>query len=253
MCYDLQAQEEAQIRRARLHGDRYAVEEIEERLIGMTDLPIYHASGFSHPDMLIYTDDSPYFPIVAKWGLVPHWVRDADGMKKIWNNTLNARGETIFEKPSFRQAAKNNRCLVYVDGFYEHHHFNGKTYPFYIYRKDKNPMILAGLFSERDEPLDGVYASFTIVTTEGNSMMAKIHNNPKAKGPRMPLILTEATAENWLDRIDDEVDKKMIQDLIKSYPEEELTYHTVARLRGKEYAGNIETISDEVVYDELVF
>ena len=252
MCYDIKVMEEAQLRRIKLHGDRNAVLEIRERLIPRTDLPIYHESGFNHPNLLIYTDEDPYFPAVATWGLVPHWVKDEDGKKKIWNNTLNARGETIFEKPSFRFAAEHSRCLVYIDGFYEHHHFKKNTYPFYIYRKDNEPLILAGLWSRWTNDIGGKINTFSIVTTQGNPMMAKIHNNPKLEGPRMPLILPEELADKWLQPISEALDKQLIQELIQSYPEEELTFYTVAKLRGAAYKGNVEGISDEVVYEELV-
>jgi putative SOS response-associated peptidase YedK len=254
MCYDIKASLESQLSRARRKNDAKAVAEILERLIPLTDLPIYHSSGFSHPELLIYTDRSPEFPEVATWGLVPQWVKDEPQMKKQWNNTLNARGETIFEKPTFRTAAKNNRCIIYVDGFYEHHHYNKKTYPFYIYRKDKLPMALAGLWSEWKNPdTGGIINTFSIVTTTGNAIMAKIHNNPKLEEPRMPVILPKALEDRWLHSIEDELDIKAIKELIKQYPEDELQAHTVAKLRGKEYAGNIETIADEVVYGEMVF
>ncbi len=254
MCYDLKANLEAQLKRAKYKGDLQAVEEIMERLVPLTDLPLYHTSGFSHPELLIYTDESPEFPYVATWGLVPHWVKDEEQLKKLWNNTLNARGETIFEKPSFRKAAKNNRCLIYINGFYEHHHFNKKTFPFYIHRKDNEPLTLAGLWSKWVNPnTGGQFNTFTIVTTEGNSLMAKIHNNPKLKGPRMPLILPEELEDEWLNPINDDLDKSKIQELIQSFPEEELKAHPVAKLRGKEYLGNVENISDKVVYEDLEF
>ena len=253
MCYDVKASLEAQLKRAKRLGDWSAVEEIMERLVPDTDLPIHHASGFSHPEMLIYTDKDPEFPVVATWGLVPHWVSDEEQMKKTWNNTLNARGETIFEKPSFKQAAKNNRCLIYIDGFYEHHHYNKATYPFYIYRKDKEPIVLAGLWNEWKNPDKGMFTSFTIVTTAANGLLSKIHNNPKLKAPRMPLILNEETEEKWLNPITEDSEIHQIENLIESYPESLLGYHTVSRLRGKEYVGNIEGISNEFVYEELVF
>ena len=254
MCYDIKASYEAQLNRARRKGDLVAVEEILEKLIPLTDLPLHHVSGFSHPELLIYTNDSPSFPKIATWGLVPNWVKDEDQLKKFWNNTLNARGETIFEKPSFREAAKNNRCIIYIDGFYEHHHFNKKTYPFFIQRKDQKPIALAGLYNEWVNPeTNGRMNTFSIVTTVGNSMLAKIHNNPKIKGPRMPLILPIELEDNWLHPIQDAVDKKKIQELIQSYPQEELKAHTVRKLRGQEYIGNVEDISAEFIYEELEF
>ena len=254
MCYDIKASLDAQLSRARHKGDEQAIEEILEKLAPLTDLPIYHSSGFNHPELLIYTDRSPDFPEVATWGLVPHWVQNEADLKKQWNNTLNARGETIFEKSSFRTSAKNNRCIIYVDGFYEHHHYNGKTYPFFIYRKDLKPIALAGLWSEWNNPdTGGILNTFTIVTTSGNSLMEKIHNNPKLKEPRMPVILPTELEDKWLDPIDDELDIQKIKELIRTYPEDELAAHTVSRLRGKEYRGNVETCSNEFIYEELIF
>ena len=254
MCYDIKTSLEAQLKRARHYGNEQAIEEIIEKLAPLSDLPLYHVSGFNHPKVFIYPDRSPYEPTLAIWGLVPFWVKDKSQLKKLWNNTLNARGETIFEKPSFRNSAKNKRCIIYVDGFYEHHHYAGKTYPFYVSRKDNEPLPLAGLWSEWVDTETGeLINTFSIVTTAGNSMMSKIHNNPKAAGPRMPLILPDELADKWLEHIEDDLDKKTIQELIQSYPEDELKAHTVGRLRGKEYPGNVEDITKEVAYEELEF
>lgn len=253
MCYDIKASLEAQLKRARRDDNLKAIEEIMERLVPLTDLPIHHASGFSHPELLIYTNRSPDFPEVATWGLIPHWIEDESQQTKFWNNTLNARGETIFDKPAFRESAQHYRCLVYVDGFYEHHHFQGKTYPFYIYRKDAEPLILAGLYSEwRNPDTRGVINSFSIVTTEGNALLSKIHNNPKLKAPRMPLILEDSSAEDWLQDIES-TSEADIKSLIKKYPTEALKAHTVSKLRGKAYKGNVEDIANEVLYAELDF
>ncbi len=252
MCYDIKASLEAQLKRARQYGDEIAIQEIEQKLAPLTDLPIHHATGFQHPRLFIYTDKAPYEPTVATWGLVPHWVKDRIQQKKIWNNTLNARGETIFEKPAFRTAATNYRCIIYVDGFYEHHHFKGKTYPYFIHKKDGNPIVFAGLWSQWNDPDTGEQlCTFSIVTTEANPMIAKIHNNPKLQGPRMPLILPEGIENKWLIPIEDDVDIKAIQELIHSYPDEELETYTVNRLRGKEYKGNIPEICQKVAYPEL--
>lgn len=252
MCYDIRASLEAQLKRAQRRGDEKAAGQIRQQLLPQTDLPLYHASGFSHPRLLVYTDTSPDYPVVATWGLVPHWVQDRKKGQQLWNKTLNARGETIFEKPAFREAARNHRCLIYVDGFYEHHHHGGKTYPFYIHRKDRAPMVFAGLYSDWADPETGVVlTTFSIVTTEGNPMMARIHNNPKLAGPRMPLILPEALADAWLLPLEDEPDQKGLQELIGTFPEEALTAHTVARLRGKDYPGNVPGINQEVRYPEL--
>lgn len=252
MCYDIKTSLEAQLKRAQRRGDQNAVRDIREKLAPLTDLPIFHASGFSHPKLFIYTNRSPDIPEIATWGLIPHWVRDTDQMKKYWNNTLNARGETIFEKPSFRDAAKEHRCLIYVDGFYEHHHHKGKAYPFFIHSKDNEPLILGGLWNEWvDEESGELWNTFTIVTTSGNSMLSKIHNNPKLKGPRMPVLLHESWADQWLQPEMEHTDIKLLEDLIKPYPEGELEAYAVHKLRGAAYLGNVPEISERVHYDAL--
>ncbi|NND87824.1 MAG: SOS response-associated peptidase, partial [Flavobacteriaceae bacterium] len=178
---------------------------------------------------------------------------DEEQMKKLWNRTLNARGETIFDKPSFRSAARHSRCIIYVDGFYEHHHYKGKTYPFFIFAKDQRPLALAGLYSEWKNPeTNGHFLTFSIVTSIGNLMMKRIHNNPKLSEPRMPFILSSEYEDKWLKEAEDDVDLQAIQEMIQEFPEEELKAYTVGKLRGKEYIGNIKTISDEVHYPDLV-
>ena len=115
-------------------------------------------------------------------------------------------------------------------------------------------MALAGLWSEwYDGETKTMLNSFSIVTTTGNSLLAKIHNNPKLKGPRMPVILPSKLEEQWLNPIRDELDQKQLETLITAFPEDELKTYTVGRLRGKEYRGNIPEISNEVVYEELKF
>ncbi|MBD0830900.1 SOS response-associated peptidase [Aestuariibaculum sp. TT11] len=248
MCYDIKASLESQLKRAKRKGDLQAVEEIIEKLVPLTDLPIYHASGFSHPEMFIYTSENPDFPLVATWGLIPDWVRDEEDVKQIWNKTLNARGETIFEKPAFKNSAEHHRCLIYVDGFYEHHHLGNKTYPYFIYRKDMKPLALAGLYTIMQNKMGGQWHSFTIVTTQANRLLEKIHNNPKLKGPRMPVILEEEKEDLWIDI---NLDKEKIEQLVQPFPEDKLTSHTVAKLRGKAYVGNTKDVSKLVYYPEL--
>lgn len=252
MCYDIKASLESQLKRAKRKGDLAAIEEIMERLVPLTDLPLFHASGFSHPELLIYTNRSPDFPEVATWGLVPHWVQNEEQMKKSWNNTLNARGETIFEKNSFRTAAKNSRCLIYVDGFYEHHHFNKKTYPYFIHRKDGQALIFAGLYNEWESPETGSkFNTFSIVTTIGNGMMTKIHNNPKLEGPRMPVILSDELADQWLMDYGKDQKQQAIESLIQSYPEEEMEAYTVQKIRGNEASGNTKKAFQHFQYPKL--
>ena len=96
-----------------------------------------------------------------------------------------------------------------------------------------------------------VLNTFSIVTTKGNKMLAKIHNNPKLEDPRMPVILPLELDDKWLNPIEDELDIKSIQELIREYPGEEFDAYTVRRLRGNEYIGNVEEVSKPFKYEEL--
>ncbi|MCK0125230.1 SOS response-associated peptidase [Gelidibacter sp. F2691] len=95
--------------------------------------------------------------------------------------------------------------------------------------------------------------TFSIVTTTGNQLLAKIHNNPKLKEARMPVILHEELADQWLAKLEGNKNHKLIQELIQEYPEEELEAYTVGKLRGMAYLGNVPEISEPVKYAELVF
>lgn len=248
MCYNVKALLRSQLKRAKLHANEQEINEIQLSLfeLGVTDL--FQVSGFAHPKMLVYTDTES-LPIVATWGLVPHWVKDEQGKIQQWNSTLNARGETIYEKASFRDSAKSKRCLVYLDGFFEHHHKDGKTFPFFISRKDAEPFAVAGLWAEwTNRETGSKLVSFSIVTTQANQLMAKIHNNPKLEGSRMPVILPEELADQWLTP---SLGQKKANELLLPFDDDLLTAHTVARIAGKESKGNVPEVTDFFAYDEL--
>ncbi|MEP2935327.1 MAG: SOS response-associated peptidase [Gilvibacter sp.] len=251
MCYDIKASLEAQLKRAKRYNNVAAILEIEQKLLPYLDVPLHHASGFSHPKVLVYPSQNPEMPLIAQWGLVPHWVRSQEQKSKLWNSTINARLETLLEKPSFRDAAQDKRCLIYVDGFFEHHHDQGKTYPFYVSSEDGEPLCLAAIWSEWASPETGeIITSFAIVTTKGNAMMAKIHNNPKLKEPRMPLILKdEQQAMRWLQT--GSTQPELLNDILASLKNIPLKAHTVERLRGKAYIGNVPEVTEVYEYPEL--
>ena len=253
MCYDIKASLESQLRRAEFISDEAMIEELREKLKPFVENQLYHVSGYAHPKTLIYTDKEPFIPAISVWGLIPHWVKDNKQRMQFWNNTLNARGETIFEKPSFRDSAKHKRCVIILDAFYEHHHFKGKTYPFLVQKKSGEPLTVAGLWSEwLDKETGEIINSFTIITTKANKLLAKIHNNPKLTEPRMPVILPETDIEQWLQPIKNEADKQFIETLLKAYPVDELEAFTVHRLRGKNALGNVPEATEKFVYEDLV-
>ena len=254
MCYDVAYQTKRTLEYARRRGyDPGTIEELEERWERVKNLPPrFHASGFEHPHLPVFTNQDPWVPQSFYWGLIPFWVKDVKSALQIANRTLNARGETIFEKPSYRDAARYRRCLVMIDHFYEHHHHKGKTYPFLIKMKNDEPMLLGGLWSEWTNKENGeIVRSMSIVTTEGNELLAKIHNNPKLKGPRMPLLLPREIQEQWLAPVNSSQDIKMIQELVQAYPANDMEAYPVGRLRGKNAVGNLPEVLEPVNYPEL--
>lgn len=252
MCYNIQALERAQLKRYRYWREYHKRRDQEKQIEFERQNDIYHASGFSHPKLYGYTNEDSELPIILQWGLVPFWVKDVTQARQIWNKTLNAKGETIFELPSFRDAAKSKRCLIYIDGFFEHHHFNGKPYPYFIHRKDLEPMVLAGLWSTWKNPEDSsIWNTFSIVTTQANKLMARIHNNPDREGPRMPLILPESSADEWLMPIKNDSDKQFIRSMIQPCNPDEMEAHTVGVLSGKNYIGNRPEITNRIEYPGL--
>ena len=239
MCYDISQQLTAALKRAKRQQDDEQARIIQEKM-RKYGMPLFHASGFSHPTLLIYTNEGHRF---ATWGLIPFWVKNEDQAQSLWNRTLNARGETIFEKPSFRNAAKRGRCIIPVNGFFEHHHHaeSGLKIPHFVYLPDNEIIHLAGLYEEWANPETGeIITTCSIVTTQANELMTFIHNG--GKEPRMPVILTEEDEVSWLTG-----DKTLAKEAIKPYANELVT-RTVAPLRGKKALGNVEQALAEYDY-----
>ncbi|MBU5612666.1 SOS response-associated peptidase [Geomonas azotofigens] len=123
------------------------------------------------------------------WGLIPAWAKE----RSIAYKMINARSETLQEKPSFRQAYKYRRCVVPVSGFYEWRHEGKAKLPHFIRIRDGHPMLFAGLWENWKLPEGEVVESFTILTTSANKLLESIHE-------RMPVILHPAECGRWLDR-----------------------------------------------------
>jgi putative SOS response-associated peptidase YedK len=149
------------------------------------------------------------------WGLVPFWAKDPD----IGNRMINARSETVSEKPAFRNAFKRSRCLIIADGFYEWKGTKGQKQPMFITVPDKKPMAFAGLWEtwKRQDQENAPYRSCTIITVEACEAVRDIHH-------RMPAILKPDLYQQWLDpqnqdvgRLKDILQKGLITDLV-SYP-----------------------------------
>lgn len=151
-------------------------------------------NGFQHPETPVIIHKETQKIQLFSWGLLPHWAKD----EIIRKNTLNARIETIHEKPSFR-AAVNNRCLVFADKFFEWQWLDekGKKKQKYEVTLPGNiPFAFAGLWSEWHNPLTGeIKYTYTLLTMEANELMSRIHNSKK----RMPVILSPGFESDWLN------------------------------------------------------
>ena len=124
-----------------------------------------------------------------RWGLVPSWAKDP----AIGNKLINARSETLMEKPSFRNAFQRRRCLILADGFYEWKRGEGKgpSVPYYFHLVDHKPFAFAGLWEFWRSPDGEDLRTCTIITCGANSLVASVHD-------RMPVIFTPDTADQWL-------------------------------------------------------
>lgn len=209
--------------------------------------PMAYLNGFDHPKLFCLHNESRLIADRMTWGLIPSWVKDRHQANEIRNKTLNARGESIFEKPAFQISVRERRCLIFVDGFYEYLHFKRKTFPHFIQHIEADqPLIFGGIWDEWvDQETAEIVRSTSIVTTEANPFMRNIHNNPKANGARMPLILDPKDIDQWMNAKADHE----IKELIKPMPNQQLKAHTVIRNLNKNVSA--EAILEEFVYPEL--
>ena len=151
-----------------------------------------------------------------KWGLVPSWAKDPD----IGNRMINARAETLTEKPSFRDAFKKRRCIIPASGFYEwRKKGSGAKQPFYFYLREKEVFGFAGLWEEWvDKRTGDVLETCTIITTAANDVLKPVHD-------RMPVILKAADYDQWLDSKENNTER--LQKLLAPYPADEMSSHAV--------------------------
>ena len=134
--------------------------------------------------------------IMLRWGLIPFWAKDP----AIGNRMINARAETVAEKPSFRAAYRHRRCLVLADGFYEWHREGSVKTPYYISAADGEPFAFAALWENwNSKETDESIQSTTLITTAANDFMASLHH-------RMPVVLKPDTADRWLAGGDDAIE-----------------------------------------------
>jgi len=208
--------------------------------------PVYHADAFTFLKMPVITMDAPSKVQLFHWGLIPHWVKNAEDANKLKAQTLNARSETVFEKPSFRTAINRQRCLIPTDGFFEWMDQGGKKYPHHIYLSSHRIFCFAGIYSTWTDKTTGeLISTFSILTTEANPMMARIHNLKK----RMPVILNPESYEVWLDNA---LSVAKMQTLMRPYSSEDMQAHTISKLiTSRRENSNVPAVTEPFSYPEL--
>ena len=177
------------------------------------------------------------------WGLIPHWAKDP----KIGNRMINARSETLAEKPSFRNAYKRRRCLILSDGYYEWQKIPGDRLkqPVYIRLKSQEPFALAGLWETwQTEKMDAPLRSCTIITCPPNALLAEIHH-------RMPVILPQDAYAEWL--APDERSADVLQPLLIPYPDEKIEAYPVSRFVNRPMNDSPECIAPLEANDPRLF
>jgi len=163
---------------------------------------------------------------LLRWGLIPSWSKDP----AIGNRLINARAETVREKPSFRNAFRRHRCLIPASGFYEWLRQERGKQPYYVRMRDARIFAFAGLWDRWESPEKGVIETCTILTTSANAVLAPIHD-------RMPVILPPGKYDRWLDPALKDPDS-LAPLLVPFPPEEMLTFPVSPRV-------NAPTVDDE--------
>ena len=149
-----------------------------------------------------------------KWGLVPAWAKDTSMGARL----INARSETVAEKPAFRQAFRQRRCIIPADGFYEWQRTGGRKQPFFFRMRDERPFGFAGLWERWEGEGGEVLNSCTILTTEANEVLRPVHD-------RMPVILHPEDYELWLDA--DARKLELVREVLRPYPAGEMVGYPV--------------------------
>lgn len=199
------------------YGRNLSVVEIAEMILKEQEQ--YRVNAFSFPNYPIITSD----PEVQsyRWGLIPFWAKDEKQADEIKRMTLNARADTIFQKPSFREPIMKKRCLIPSTGYFEWRHEGEKKIPYYIYVKGKPIFSMAGIYDEwLDKSTGEIIKTFSIITTNANPLTSYIHNTKQ----RMPAILSLEDEEKWLDSA---LSKSDIEQLLLPFPADQMDAYII--------------------------
>ena len=153
----------------------------------------------------------------TRWGLIPFWAKDLT----IGSRMINARAETLLDKPSFKTPLRKHRCIIFADGFYEWKTTDKRKIPFFIHFKDSEPFALAGLWDQWTNKTTGEeVVSSSIITTSPNNLIEEIHN-------RMPVILDPQDYQTWLSP--GNMADNVLMACLKTYPSNEMDVYEISR------------------------
>ena len=190
-------------------GHQELSERFQLRQIPLNLFPTYNAAPSQELPVVVEHDDGDRELRLMRWGLVPRWRKVGGGPPMA---PINARAETLLDKPMFRPLVGTKRCLVPAEGFYEWRREGSRKQPYLFRLRDEGLFAFAGLYDALPDEEEG--ASFTIVTTAPNRLVAPLHD-------RMPAILRPEDEDDWLDR--GLTDPHAAQALLQPYPDEEMT------------------------------
>lgn len=202
--------------------------------------PVYFATAFSLPQWPVLKDETPHKFSMLTWGLIPSWTKNDEVARDLRFKTFNARIETIHEKACYRKSSDSKRCAIPLDGWFEWKEVRGRKYPYYIYRENKKPFLLAGLWDRWTNEQNGQeIETFSIVTTRALGVCAEIHNTKE----RMPFLLSKENSRLWMER---NLNFSQIKDTI--HPQwKELKAHPVSNLvTDRNRDKNVPQVMDEV-------
>lgn len=192
--------------------DQFEVEVTDEELLK----PDYNITPGSVRPVILTRGTNDRGVGALKWGLVPPFVKDLSE----WKPMINARSETVNEKPSFRKAFERKRCIIPANGFYEWKDFGGgKKIPFYIRLLDRDLFGMGGIYETHTDQEGNKLHTFAILTTEANALIQPLHD-------RMPVILRNNDYNAWLDPVNPR--PEMLQTLLSSYPTEDMSTFKVS-------------------------
>jgi len=209
--------------------------------------PRFYESGFSHLSSPAITSENPSSFRSLSWGLIPFWIKTMEDALQIRDRTLNCISEEAFDKPSFRNAIRERRCLIPCTGFYEWRWLDGgkRKYPYFI-QTDDFIFSLAGIWSEWTDRTTGeTLSTYSVLTTRANALMEKVHNHKK----RMPVILPQEFEKDWLNP---NLTKEDVLALCQPYDDKKMKAWTISKsISAKTGPKNIEHIFQPFEYPEL--